>query len=258
MSGGAAEGMRFSGAPLEVGEGGRVFLFIEPRQAKRKARSSPQARPRSAARVAFESRATADRWNKWVVDRVLEVHRMREGTRVGAVAGQLRFRVRWQGKNPATGLPWPDTWEQLYEVKKVKGKMKKVLTVNEHMLTAVRALEVTKYGTVIVTGGRKRKARPSEGVPQQRGKRLRNWDRALRGGEGDMEAVHWWQGGRRVRRHAGVASDEEDDRLESAAEAATALRDIRRQRAGTRGKAALERRRRERPVIGSDTLSSEG
>ena len=258
MSGGAAEGVGFSGAPLEGSEGGRVFLTIAPRQVKRKARAPTQERPRSAARTAFESGATADRWNKWVVDRVLEVHRVRQGTRAGAAAGQLRFRVRWQGKNPASGLPWPDTWEQLYEVSTVKGKTRKVLTVNGHMLAAVRAMEATKYGTTLATGGRKRKAQPIEGATQQRGKRLRKWDRALRGGDGDVEAVHWWQGGRHVRRHASVAGDGEGGRPGSADVTAMALRDIRRQRAGTREKAALERKRQERRVVGSDTSSSEG
>ena len=119
--------------------------------------------------MAFESGAAADRWDKWVVDRVLEVHRPREGTRAGAVTGQLRFRLRWQGKDPATGLSFPDTWEQLYEVKKVKGKTRKLLTVSNHLLAAVRAMEAAKYDTVIVAGRSKRKAQPHESALQRSG-----------------------------------------------------------------------------------------
>jgi hypothetical protein len=224
---------------------------------KRKARPSQQARPPTAARVAFEAGTAADRWDKWVVDRVLEVHRPREGTRAGAVAGQLRVRLRWQGKDPATGLSWPDTWEALYEIKKVKGKTRKLLTVNSNLLVAVRAMEAAKYGTVIIAERGKRKARPCEDTAQAKVKKLKKWIGVLRSVEGATEAEYWWQVRRRVRCHGSIEREEEAGSQAGVAADVEALRDLRRQRAGTRGRVALERERRKRRVLDSDMTSSD-
>ena len=95
-----------SGAPVAIG-GEEVHLTIAPRRRGRK-RSGPQPStlPPRSRRLAGSVADGPDRWNRWPVERVLEVRRAR------AVTGKvvLEARIRWEGLNPLTLLPWRDSW----------------------------------------------------------------------------------------------------------------------------------------------------
>ena len=89
------------------------------------------------ARRAFLNGAQPDRWNRWCVERVVEVRRM------GGNEARLEARVRW--KSPAGQLPWPDTWEALADS---KGGAALAVT----LLREAEVLERAKYGSAPISG----------------------------------------------------------------------------------------------------------
>ena len=78
-----------------------------------KRRAGGRAR-HSVARRRFEAGAGPDRWGKWKAERVTEVRRLRVSGRLGG-RGREQARLRWFGRDPGTGLPWPLEWMDLFD-----------------------------------------------------------------------------------------------------------------------------------------------
>ena len=80
---------------------------------------------------AFRQGSAPNRFDKWHVERALEVRRVHEGQ-----TRRLEARLRWTGLDPATQLPWADSW----------------VAIDNSMVTPALkaealALEAVKYGT---------------------------------------------------------------------------------------------------------------
>jgi hypothetical protein len=170
-----------SGLALEgVDLTSRLELVIEPRARRRQARRAHgtddrRVRPRSE----FQRGAAPNARNQWAVDAVLEVRRLRSGGR-GGRAQRLEMRVRWQGSNPLTGLPWCDTWLPTHDAHGRVG--------NASLMREAKALEARRYGTEVTpqqaSGATSAAGRSNADL--QRGRRepaakRRKWDGALRG-----------------------------------------------------------------------------
>ena len=132
-----------SGAPVAVG-GEEVHLVIAPRRRGRK-RAGPQpiARPPRSRRLAGAVADGPDKWSRWPVERVLEVRRARTAT--GKVV--LEARIRWEGLNPLTLLPWRDTWRptETADDKRV---------FNAALLAEVALMAATRFGAAPSGGSR--------------------------------------------------------------------------------------------------------
>ena len=64
-----------------------------------------------AIQSAFKAGRVADRWDRYAVERVLEVRRVaNQGAR-----RVVEARLRWRGCHPVTGAPWKDSWRPLWE-----------------------------------------------------------------------------------------------------------------------------------------------
>ena len=97
------------GTPLvSFADKGHITLELGPRghSRKRPANASADAAPRklSIKQSMIDAGAMPNRWNRWRVEKVLEVRRVRGGTRANPAA-RLEMRLRWVGHDPNSGLP---------------------------------------------------------------------------------------------------------------------------------------------------------
>ena len=123
-----------------------MHLVIAPRRRGRKrAGSQPTALPPRSRRLAGAVADGPDKWNRWPVERVLEVRR----TRTAAGKAVLEARIRWEGLNPLTLLPWRDTWRptETADDKRV---------FNAAMLAEVALMAATRFGAAPPGGVRPR------------------------------------------------------------------------------------------------------
>jgi hypothetical protein len=155
----------------------------------------------------------------WSVDRVVEVRRRGGRTRAQAQAVE-EARIRWRGRNPRTGLPWPDMWREVM-ARDADGR----LILNAATRAEAKAMMAVKYGVKSAKrarDGTSSKAQSDGGKAQAGSQRAAKWRRVLRGATVDG---YVWPKRRRARQIA-VSSDEEGDEDEKA----VALADIRRRR----------------------------
>lgn len=213
-----------SGRVLEaVGE--RWQVEVEARRKVRRQRAAPRPRKMSVARRAFEEGWAPDRWDRWKVDRVMEVRRP-----VGGGKG-LEGRIRWAGRCLVTGLPWADSWEELRDA---KGRMRCSVMCAEE----ARELEELRYGV------RERREVRRRGVEEARVPQRGRWRGRLRGGlaawqrERAAEVAPWWMAGE-DEEGGSEEGEGERDRKEAALEDARK----RRRRGGGVGRGKLRRRR---------------
>ena len=228
-----------SGRVLEA-VGDRWVMEVARRKKARVAQVGARPRKMSAARRAFEEGWAPDRWNRWKVERVLEVRRLARGGR------GLEGRIRWAGKRLDTGLPWQDSWEILRDM---EGRVKcSALCMEE-----AGELEELRYGV------RARRAatvrRGSEGR-SERAPCVRKWRGRLRGGlaawQREEEAEKsWWM--------AEEMSEEEGVKGEVAEEGrwVMAMADARKRRMRSGGTGRGRQRRRVGVVVSSEEEESE-
>ena len=161
--------------------------------------------------------AAGDVW--WVVDRVVEVRRRGGRTRAQAQAVE-EARIRWRGRNPQTGLPWPDVWREVM-ARDWRGR----LLLNAPTRAEAKAMIEVKYGAKPKKRARGEASDEAAGggasVQASRPKAAK-WRRVLRGAA--VGGCSWPK--RRRARQIDVSSDEEDD----GDEVEIALADVRRRR----------------------------
>ena len=150
----AAAGMRrylgsFGGAPVGVSGkplspiSGPISWEVATRRKRGRAAHTSGRPAESAARRRFLSGSAPDRWDKWRVDKVMEVRRPRSGTR-GRGARGVEARIRWVGRDPVSGLPWADSWIPLQTVDE-HGRARQMMS---SMLTQeARTMEHRMFGT---------------------------------------------------------------------------------------------------------------
>jgi hypothetical protein len=86
----------------------------------------------------FQQGAAPNRYGQWLVDRVLEVRRVRCTRQQAGATNALMMRIRWHGLDPARGLPWRDSWRPLFD--------EAGCTVSPGLRADVDALAAIKYG----------------------------------------------------------------------------------------------------------------
>jgi hypothetical protein len=228
------------GLPLAMSTGdGQITFVIGPRRYSRKRPASGVAaaapRKRSTRQSMIDAGAMPDRWNRWKVEKVLEVRRVRGGTRANPAA-RLEMRLRWVGHDPNSGLPWPDKW--------VPDRDTEGNVANWPLMIEAQRIEEEKYGARISgkqgAADRHATSKDSFSAPLDTTVRKRKWDRVLRSGEGDRtyRGQAFKLGGKTL----GIRDSDDDEESCSEAERSSALRDIRRRRL-TEGASTKCRRR---------------
>ena len=228
------------GLPLAMSTGdGQITFVIGPRRYSRKRPASGVAaaapRKRSTRQSMIDAGAMPDRWNRWKVEKVLEVRRVRGGTRANPAA-RLEMRLRWVGHDPNSGLPWPDKW--------VPDRDTEGNVANWPLMVEAQRIEEEKYGARISgkqgAADRHATSKDSFSAPLDTTVRKRKWDRVLRSGEGDRtyRGQAFKLGGKTL----GIRDSDDDEESCSEAERSSALRDIRRRRL-TEGASTKCRRR---------------
>lgn len=228
MSQGAGPSSDLRGTPLVslAGEEHITLVLGQRRHSrKRPARASEDNAPRklSIKQSMIDAGAMPDRWNRWKVEKVLEVRRVRGGTRANPAA-RLEMRLRWVGHDPNSGLPWPDKWVPDVDA---DGKV-----ANMPLMAEARRIEEEKYGAAVSgkqgTAGKHTTSEGPKAAPPVIVGRKRKWDRVLRGGD-DTQATL----GRAFKMRGGtsrIQDSDSDDAGCSGTEWDSALKDIRRRR----------------------------
>ena len=209
-----------SGSVLEdVGE--HILVEIEPRQSQRAKRATTVQSARGLERRLFESGRGFDKWDRWRVERVAEVRKRRSSGRLGTEQGVLEARLRWVGRHPSTGLPYPDKWVEIGARDK-----EGVLIMNPALAREARAMAAIKFAT---SAPPRAHAAASAQAPPVAPRPCRKWRGVLRGVDDEEEEDGKEAERRRVRRRVTIREDEEwkQSRVEKRA---AAWADLRRQR----------------------------
>jgi hypothetical protein len=179
----------------------------------------------------------------------MEVRRPRSGDR-GRGARGLEARIRWHGRHPSTGTPWPDTWSLV------------INTNGTHMLDdkcvmEAKALEAIKYGSSANEPAhrRKRQLETDTAAANLKWRKTLRVDRD-RGQRETGDALPWWF----MKRLRGEAWEDEqgsDLHLPKVTQAdewrKLALDDIKRRRAATGDILRGARARKGQRVVWSDS-----
>ena len=137
MAQGSAASIGLSGRVLQpFGEAVHVAVGVR-RRGKR--RAGMQGSRASTPLSEFQQGAAPNRYGQWLVDRVLEVRRVRCTRQQAGVANVWMMRIRWHGLDPVRGLPWRDSWRPLFD--------EIGCTVSPGLRADVDALAAIKYGT---------------------------------------------------------------------------------------------------------------
>jgi len=243
-NGAAKKGL--SGDQLDGSGGEEVYLVIEERKRRRHSQTGRARRLKPRPPSDFERGAAVNRWDMWMVDRIMEVRRVARRTRGGDEA-RLQVKIRWVGT-------WRDSWSETHRRIYSKGKCRLQPMLNAASMAEARAMEVVKYGS------RAPKKRSAAVVTYSGRKRRAKWSSALRSAARRTDEEE----GTRVRRRVTKARY---IREEEAAAASTtvgkrrrqeeAWADLRRQRAAGREKRG-GRKRRWRELPESEEEMSDG